>query len=86
MMTVGELRYWLIDNDIPDDAVIYIFGGERLGYEGACEVFATKSEVDDPSGAVWEFEDYKDWYDENDLKEYARCKGVTAICFLGDNV
>ena len=80
-MNVGELKQWLQDNAVPDEANVCILSDASPCCENIWGVYLTKDANDDP---IWEFEDYQYYYDEERLAQYDKLEHIVAICLHGD--
>jgi hypothetical protein len=83
-VTVKELKEWFIEDNIPDDAVVFVHADHGQHGEEMCAGLVSRDNTDDFNSMVWEFYDYEKCYDEEALESYPKDGKITAICLLGE--
>lgn len=82
-MKIKDLKRFLIENNISDDAEIVIWADHAQNYEFVDDVWVTRNTEKNPNELVWEFDGYEDVYDEDAVEMYPADGAVTAVCFGG---
>lgn len=84
-MTLGRLKELQKELNIPDDAEIYVYADHGQDFENAYCIEVSRSEnLEYEDMRIWEWQNYKDTYDDDALEEYDENGKITAICICGD--
>lgn len=84
-MTLGRLKELQKELNIPDEAVIYVYTDHGQCCEMACDVDISRSDnLEYEDMRIWEYQNYKEIYDDDALEEYDENGSITAICITGN--
>ena len=84
-MKVKELLETLKQYNVPDDAEIFVWAYNGDDGEPIRSINISRSKNKKSyEEMVFEFGEYEDIYDENELKHYDKNGEITAVCLYGD--
>ena len=69
-LTVGELKKFLLNNNIPDSAEIMVEAGHGQNIESGFAISISRDIKDCAEEMIFESDDFKEFHDEDALEDY----------------